>query len=404
MRRRIVVILGLLLLLLLILWLARGHPPEVAHVEPPVEPAAPPGPPWALVPPPQVAKLEVGHKADRSHVGLWMLEDANLPMVVADSLIVSRFPRDSMPLTKFQVDQLEPNRRFDSKGPVTHKDLTVEPNMQVLFTGDKFRIVGDQSLLMTLALFKDDQPVPVSIVSATARAKSVDSAAVGLDVPVTFSDRGDLVQMATLQLTGTPIENHAGRVDVDVQYDPGNGKIAQVTLDALYQPGGPAPARFTGKFREVMNQGSLDIYAGVEVTEAGPYMISANLFDAARQPAVSMLARMVQLAPGTTEVKLEAFGRVVREQSSPSPFTLSNLRGYLFYPGKDPDRKTMPDYMEDYQTAKYPADAFSDDEYWDQHKQNQVQTLLDASKNAPAGSQMGQTIGAASAQGWKPQW
>ena len=309
-----------------------------------------------------------------------------------------------MPLTKYQVDQLQPNRRFDSKSPVTHADLTVEPNMQVLFTGDKFRLVGDQSLLMTLALFKDDQPAPLTIVSATVRAVAVDGSAVGLETPVSFSDRDDLVKMATLRLAGTPLEKHAGKVDVVVRYDPGNGKIAEATLDALYQPGGAAPARFTGKFREVLNNGSLDIYAGVEVSEPGSYMISANLFDANGQPAVSMLARMVSLDQSSTEVKLQAFGRVVREQESPSPFTLSNLRGYLFYAGQDPDRKLMPDYTDDYRTAKYPLDAFSDDEYWDEHKQTQIQNLLDAAKLAPPGSQASVTVGAATSQGWKPPW
>ena len=355
-------------------------------------------------PPPQLATLESHRKVDTSRYGLWMLADPALPMMVADSLVVSRFPRDSLPLTKYQVDQLEPNRRFDSKSPVTHADLTVEPNMQVLFTGDKYRVVGEQTLYMTLTLFKDGQPAPVTIVSAQARAMAVDGSAVGLDAAVSFSDGDGLAKTASLQLVGTPLEKHAGKINVDVQYDPGNGKLAEATLDALYQPAGPAPARFTGRFREAMENGSLNIYVGVEVAETGPYMISANLFDAKKQPAVSMLARMVQLDKQTTEVKLQAFGRVIREASSPSPFTLSNLRGYIFYAGKDPDRSLMPDYPDDYQTAKYPLDAFSDDEYWDEHKQTQIQSLLDAAHAAPPGSPVGVTVATATAGGWKPAW
>ena len=117
-----------------------------------------------------------------------------------------------------------------------------------------------------------------------------------------------------------------------------------------------------------------------------------------------MLARMVALDPSSKEVRLQAFGRVVREQDSPSPFTLTNLRGYIFYPGQEPDRKLLADYPEDYRTAKYAMDAFSEDEYWDDHKQTQIQNLLDAAKAAPPGSQVATTIGAASAQGWKPPW
>jgi hypothetical protein len=402
MRRASVVIALLVLVVVAFVWWRHATPTGAPALLPP--PTVVDGPHWAIPAPAAVARLEAKRKPNVEHVGLWMLADPNLPMIVADSLLVSRFPRDSLPLTKYQVDQLQPNRRFDSKSPVTHADLTVEPDMQVLFTGDKYRLVGDQSLLMTIALFKSGQPVPINIISAVARGMAVDGSAVGLQQPVSFSDRDDLVKMATLQLAGTALAQHAGSVHVDVQYDPGNGKPALATLDLVYQPGGSPPARFTGKFREVMNNGSLDIYAGVEVLEAGQYMISANLFDANGQPAVSMLARMVSLDQSSTEVKLQAFGRVVREADSPTPFTLSNLRGYLFYPGHDPDRKSMPDYTEDYRTAKYPIDAFSDEEYWDEHKQQQIQSLMNAAKAAPAGTQASLTIGDATSQGWKPPW
>jgi hypothetical protein len=402
--RRLLAVAGVILVILLVwkLWPKRA---PIVHAPPAPPPSAPPPHlPWVLQPPPSVARVEGTRKPDQSRYGLWMLSNPKLPVIVADSLIVSRFPRDSLPLTKYKVDQLQPNRRFDSPGPVTYDDLTVEPHKTVLFTGDKFRLVGGDTLLMTIALFDDGRPVPIKVVTATARAIAVDGSAVGLEMPVTFNDRDDLVKMATLQLSGTPIEKHAGKVNVDVQYDPGNGKLAQATLDCVYQPGGPPPARFTGQFREALENGSLDIYAGVEVTEPGSYMIAANLYDARGEPAVSMLARMVPLDASTTEVKLQAFGRVIREANAPSPFTMSNLRGYIFYAGKEPDRATMPDYTDDYHTQKYPLEAFSDDEYWDSHKQQQIDSLLAAAQQAPPGSQFALTIGDATQQGWQPQW
>jgi hypothetical protein len=405
MRRPLALLALVALLLILFFWLRHRPPKTVAQAPPPRSEAPVAVPRWVIPAPPGVARLEVHRKPNVEHYGLWMLADPNLPMIVADSLLVSRFPRDSFPLTKYQLDQLQPNRRFDSRGPVTHLDNTVVPDMQVLFTGDKFRLVGDETLLMTLELFKDNRAVPVSISSATVRAIGVDGAgAAGLEMPISFSDRDDLVKMATLKLSGTPLEKHGGRVFVDVRYDPGDGNLAQATLDLLYQPGGPPPARFNGTFRESMQNGSLEIYAGVDVNEAGPYMIQANLLDANGAPAVSMVARMVQLDADATEVRLEAFGRVVREQESPSPFTLTNLRGYLFYPGGEPDRKTMPDYTDDYRTAKYPIDAFSDEEYWDEHKQTQITNLLQFAHSAPPGTQPTVTISTATSQGWNPPW
>ncbi|MGZ7023499.1 MAG: hypothetical protein ACXVJ3_19860, partial [Ilumatobacteraceae bacterium] len=233
---------------------------------------------------------------------------------------------------------------------------------------------------------------------------AVDGSSAGMEMPVSFKDRDDLAKMATLQVSGTALDKHAGKVFVVVTYDPGDGKLAQATLDLVYQPGGPPPARFTGQFREALENGSLEIYAGVEVNEAGPYMIMANLFDASGAPTASMLARMVQLDTGTREVKLEAFGRVIREAEASSPFTLTNLRGYLFYPGGEPDRKAMPDYTDDYHTAKYPLEAFSDEEYWDEQKQQQITNLMTTAKAAPPGSQAGISISTAQSQGWRPPW
>ena len=401
--RRALAVVALAALVVVIFWWRHRAPPPA-----PLEPAAVAAddnydPHWAIKPPRGVARLEAHRKPNTEHYGLSMLSDPNLPVMAADSLLQSRCPRASFPRTKHALDQLQPNRRFDSRGPVTHADLTVEPDMQVLFTGDKFRLVGDDPLLMTLELFDRDQPVPVTVLSATARALASDGSVPGLEIPVSFSPRDDLVQMATLRLSGTPIEKHAGLVHVDVKYDPGNGNPALATLDLQYQPGGPAPARFTGKFREALKDGSLDLYAGVEVSEPGQYFIMANLFDASGAPTVSMVASNVQLDASTTEVKLEAFGRVIREAEAPSPFTLTNLRGFLFYPGQDPDRKSMPDYTDDYRTQKYPLDAFSDEEYWDAQKQTQIDNILAAAR-AGTHSQAGISISTAMSQGWQPPW
>jgi hypothetical protein len=406
-RRRPLYILALLGLIGLVLYLFLGNRTQPKRVETavPQEAPAPPAPDWVLVPPAEVAKVEAGRKSvDKSRVGLWMLSDPNLPLRAANSLIVARFPRDSLPLTSYQTDQLEPNKRHDSRSPVNRDDGTVDPDLQVLFTADRYRFVGDQPLAMSLEVFRGSDHVQVQILSAAARAKTVDMKQVGPDLPVQFTDSGDRVYHSTLKLSGTPLEKLGGRVDVEVEFDPGDGKRGSARLDTLYQPGGDPPARFTGSFREELENGSLAIYAGIEVFEAGPYMIEANLFDADRKPAVYMIGRMLEFVKGTSEVRLEAFGRVIHERDAKAPFTVANLRGYLFYPGKDPDRKLMPDYPSEYHTHAYSPDDFSDEEFWDEHKETIVRSLLEGGKKAPPGSGRAQTIGQAYSQGWRPQW
>src|SRR6478672_12063840 len=90
------------LVLLYIFWPRHKAAPPAAPTVKDTRPVAVPH--WVIPAPPGVAKLEAHRKPNVDHVGLWMLSDPNLPVIVADSLLNSRFPRDSFPLTKYQVD------------------------------------------------------------------------------------------------------------------------------------------------------------------------------------------------------------------------------------------------------------------------------------------------------------
>src|SRR5215468_3444205 len=66
---------------------ARAPKPNAGTAAAPTTRASAPRSPWAVSAPPGVVAIAQSHEPDRSRVGLWMLEDPNLPQVAADSLI-----------------------------------------------------------------------------------------------------------------------------------------------------------------------------------------------------------------------------------------------------------------------------------------------------------------------------
>src|SRR5262249_36420425 len=145
------VLVGVLLLGVLIWfgWESRSSAPNATKADEPV-----PTLPWAVIPPAPIARIQAAHQPDRSRVGLWMLEDPKLPVVVADSRIGWRFPRGSIPLDRSMTDVLAPNSRHESRSPVHHKDGTDNTELRVLFTGDKFTLMGDDPVYASFEVFR----------------------------------------------------------------------------------------------------------------------------------------------------------------------------------------------------------------------------------------------------------
>ncbi len=402
-RHVMLVLLGLCAVALMVLLARRSH-----HAPPPAPPATASAPrptttrAWAVPAPPPVVEIASRHEPDRGRVGLWMLEDPNLPLVAAESLINWRFPRGSQPLRPGMTDVLHPNARSDPRTPLHHQDGSDDPGVQVQLAGDKFRLFGDDAIHATLTAFRNDQPIAVNVLDARALAVEPNShRPLGPAAPLAFSDGGDHAWATTWKATGTPLADHAGYVDLAVTYDVGDGNPAVATLDLFYQPSEQAPARFTGEVREQLSQGSLTLLVGVDVVEAGWYAVDANLFDAGGNPT-AMLAARLSLPRGHVEVPLMVYGRVVREAGAIGPFKLTNLRGALMLVGQDPDRKLMADGP-DFVTRAWAADDFTDEENWDAQKEARIRNLM-ASASGPGPALLHRTVAEAQAQGWTPHW
>lgn len=273
---------------------------------------------------------------------------------------INQYPPTSRPLS-IHHDIIEPNRRYESplRAP---KDSDVT----FWFSADKGTIVGDDVLHSFLEVRRDGEPIDVKIVSATAGK-----------MPLTFAKRGhrytNALRLADAQYAAAAVVD----VRIEFEYAPGVTQVA--SFPVFYTPDAAVPARFTGTFREAVVEGSLVIYAGVEVKQAGWYLIDANLWAADGSP-VAWTRHKGNLAPGDTEVPLEFFGKVLVDAKLPSPYKLRQLRGARHVERRDPDFENMPFYEGTYTTRAYALDSFSSAEWDSEHKREMIRLLAEQQK------------------------
>ena len=287
------------------------------------------------------------------------------------------YPPTSRPLTEGQLDLLQPNRRHE-----TVREADQGDGITYLFTADRYFVLADETLTATLVVRRDGKPIAVTLTQAffavldpvTHREQPI---------PLTFASRGGI-----LAATITPARLALARqsaIGVYVEFDYGDGK-QRAHIDFQYTPSAGIPARFTGVFHDALESGSLVIHAGIDVTTPGPYLIDANLFDAADQP-VAWTRFKGDLAAGAQTADLVFFGKVLVDASAHGPFHLGQLRGARFAPGRDPDLEQVPPFTGTVTTRPYATTDFSDAEYDSPDKQRMIDLLTNDRNHRGAAGQ-----------------
>jgi hypothetical protein len=145
---------------------------------------------------------------------------------------------------------------------------------------------------------------------------------------------------------------------------------------------GHPPAHFTEKVREVIEDGSLALYVGVEVEKENSYAVRARLYDSDGNPLVIMTADG-QYDANTHEVKFVAFGRALRDLGAKSPFQLRDVEGFVEVPDGHPDRLKVPTWFGPYMTRRYGPNDFSDKEWMNPQKEQFVDQMKKNVATAP---------------------
>lgn len=135
-----------------------------------------------------------------------------------------------------------------------------------------------------------------------------------------------------------------------------------------------APFEFTGRFRESVEEGSLVIYAGVQVGQPGWYKLRALLFNANGDPVAKSIIDET-LDGQATEVRFLFFGRVLRQHNKSTSYVLQRVDGYLFEPGVPPPRQQVRPIVDAYRTQAYQPQRFSEAEWDSAQKRRRLDML-----------------------------
>jgi hypothetical protein len=132
-------------------------------------------------------------------------------------------------------------------------------------------------------------------------------------------------------------------------------------FDIIYSP--EAPATWAGAVRESLEDGSLDLYLPVQVLKPGRYVASGRIDDASGRP-FALVSFNDELGTGAQQIRLQVFGKLLRDGQPEFPLTLRDVDAFLLKPDAFPDRALMPRRAGVvWRTRSYPLSAFSDAEW-----------------------------------------
>jgi hypothetical protein len=296
----------------------------------------------------------------------------------------ARYPPTSRPMAE-QPDQVLPHTLLPTVRPL-------DPNRPDKATlrqeQDRMYLVPGETAVVTLAAAVAGSPATVVIDKAElARLEGTPAMLSAPIASVTFRDDGvppdavanDGVLSAAVLPPVARLIGYAGdlRLTVGVRV---NGAQGEVSFPFVYT--GEPPARFTGTAREAVEDGSLALYVGIEIRRAGRYLVVARLYDAGDRP-VALLQQNDMIDTAAREVRLLAFGKVLRDVGAVSPFTLRDVQGWRMVESGYPDRELLEMWAGPYKTAAYPVDGFSDREWDSPSKRNRLAGLQQVANGHP---------------------
>ncbi|MCC6552723.1 MAG: hypothetical protein IT372_06830 [Polyangiaceae bacterium] len=300
---------------------------------------------------------------------LWEKRLARAQRTLDSYLESTRYPPESRPIGE-HPDLVEPHHVEPSTVPLARKDDRPS-DVRVTLRQDRFFLVGDERATLLVTCETTDGPVPCELLAATAAVPPTDpGAGVRPAVPIDFAPAPDGSLRAELHPSTQGFADHHGtiRVSLELRVD---GESGGASFDVQYTP--TPPASFTGKVRESLQDGSLDLYLEMTIDRPGRYVITARADDAEGK-SFAFLTFNEELGAGPREVRLRLFGKLVRDTAARSPFRLRDVEGFLLKENTFPDRELVPTLEGVVHTTKRYRDRdFSDSEWQSEERTRHIQ-------------------------------
>ncbi|EYF05373.1 hypothetical protein [Chondromyces apiculatus] len=252
----------------------------------------------------------------------------------------TRYPPQARPARE-QPEEMKPHHVASVKLPLAREDKK-RTEAKVTLAQDRFFVVGDETVAFTITCENSAGPAACSATSALAGLPEDERARTPAgppDASVVFAPAGGVGMLAaTFQPSSQGFGGYHGTVRVTAQLQVGS-ETGSASFDFQYTPA--APAKFTGRVREVLKDGSLDLFMEMNVDKPGRYVLTGRVDDA-KGNSFAYLSFNDILAAGRQEARLVVFGKLVHDESAEAPFKLRDVEGYLLKENTSPDRELMP--------------------------------------------------------------
>ena len=334
---------------------------------------------------PEAAPLSPEEAEREAQRQLWEKRLARATFTLDSYRESTRYPPESRSIKEHpdQVYPASPERKQALSRE--HRDVSLVLKQEKVF------VVGDEVVRFFVGCenTSSKQPLPCEVHSAVAReAPYMAAAAKASPVPLEFNDQGrngddvagDGLWTGSFQPAHQGFAMFEGSLRVDFRVRANGNTEGGAFFDIMFTPA--PPATFTGKVREVVEQGSLQLYAGIQVRKPGRYVVAARVDEASGIP-FAYLSFNEELEAGAREVKLTLFGKLLRDEAPEFPLKLRDVEGFLLREMGDPDRelmKTLAGYV--HATREYPLEGFSDAEWTSEERQRYLDEYGKDAKNA----------------------
>jgi len=296
--------------------------------------------------------------------------------------ISTQYPPTSRPLThEAHGDRIDWNARHDQARPAQE-----DPDVTFLYTADRYWLIGDGPPIQSyLKVQRGDEILEdVQVLAARARVIQTRGDPIPEREPIALEYRWDGEKFVNeLPPSTFSFVDRAVRVRMEILFAWGeNEHEASAGMEFVYNPPNAISGRFTGRFRDQLEEGSLAVYAEVEIADAGWYNIDANLFGA--EGETTAYARYKgDIEAGVTEVRLLFFGKAIRDsRGTEPPWEVRQLRGVRLEEDSSPASFQMEPFEGTYRTARYDLEELSAEE-WDSEQRRETLAALEADDDAP---------------------
>jgi len=312
----------------------------------------------------------------------------------------AQYPPHSRPVSNANVDIAEPFFVMESPLVMVDSPTSKEPNgYKCHFQPKTWAVIGPNSEMYVKLECRDSEnltiPIKVNDVRVFREWEEQRFSTVKADFNDDGRDGDEVAKDNIITFRWRPMKNDWGQMtlEADITYGKENKK-AKVTSSFFSSPN--KPAEFTGNFRESMVDGSLVVYATIQVYKAGNYHLEANLKEAAEGNLLAYATYDGNLKQGSNEVEFLFYGKILRDKGYDGPYIVTDVRGHRvnlaidpawFDQGEEglkkiqaakttePDKELVIPFKDEFKTKPYSISQFTKKPWESEDKAKRIKEL-----------------------------